>query len=103
VEILQEVDGYFSSVAEKQLGEIIVLLPVLYVGNGQKFWQVPSFTRHNNSLTAASTAQLLVAFVACVYVCVCVCVCDNLTLSQDFIVTPSCSNVLKKKSAIRFS
>jgi hypothetical protein len=101
VEILQEVDGYFSSVAEKQLGEIIVLLPVLYVGNGQKFWQVPSFTRHNNSLTAASTAQLLVAFVACVYVCVCVC--DNLTLSQDFIVTPSCSNVLKKKSAIRFS
>ncbi len=74
MEILQEVDGYFSSVAEKQLGEIIVLLPVLCVGNGQKFWQVPSITRHNNSLTAASSAQLLVTFVVCVYVCVCVCV-----------------------------
>ncbi len=68
MKILQEVDGYFSSVAEKQLGEIIVLLSVLCVGNGQKFWQVPSFTRHNNSLTAASSAQLLVTFV--VFVCV---------------------------------
>ncbi len=101
MKILQEVDGYFSSVAEKQLGEIIVLLPVLCVGNGHKFWQVPSFTRHNNSLTAASSAQLLVTFVVCV--CVCVCVCDNLALSQHFIVTPSCLNVLKKKAAISFS
>ncbi len=79
MEILQEVDGYFSSVAEKQLGEIIVLLPVLCVGNGQKFWQVPSFTRHNNSLTAASSAQLLLTFVACVYVCTCVCVTISLS------------------------
>jgi hypothetical protein len=66
VEILQEVDGYFSSVSEKQLGETIVLLLVLCVGNEQKFWQVPSFTRHNNSLTAASSAQLFVTFVVCV-------------------------------------